>query len=274
MRDERRNDMRYNKRPLYDIEEILDNVTGREAAEYFGLDIVHRGAYDFIHCPGHFERLGKEDTRANNCILTEFGYHCFACEETVGVIRMIEEIEGCSKYDAICIAGDIAGGKELYQINDGDGFEQEIERKERLSSNDLKFIGLLQFKKRAYFPKQVITYDQAKEFQQTKGSCVTKHLINGENGDLDTEYLACSQEKHFGVNQLYHDDYEAYCILIRNKSLETAQKYQKMIQLWCTSNAYSQIMQKILPYNIQSVMNEFRHCINRAHQIYLRFQQE
>lgn len=60
------------------------------------------------------------------------------------------------------------------------------------------------------------------------------------------------------VNQLYHDDYEAYCILIRNKSLETAQKYQKMIQLWCTSNAYSQIMQKILPYNIQSVMNEFR----------------
>ena len=147
--------MRYNKRPLYDIEEILDNVTGREVAEYFGLDIVHRGAYDFIHCPGHFERLGKEDTRANNCILTEFGYHCFACEETVGVIRMIEEIEGCSKYDAICIAGDIAGGKELYQINDGDGSEQEIERKERLSSNDLKFIGLLQFKKRAYFPKQV-----------------------------------------------------------------------------------------------------------------------
>ena len=87
--------MRYNKRPLYDIEEILDNVTGREVAEYFGLDIVHRGAYDFIHCPGHFERLGKEDTRANNCILTEYGYHCFACEETVGVIRMIEEIEGC-----------------------------------------------------------------------------------------------------------------------------------------------------------------------------------
>ena len=76
MRDERRNNMRYNKRPLYDIEEILDNVTGREVAEYFGLDIVHRGAYDFIHCPGHFERLGKEDTRANNCILTEYGYHC------------------------------------------------------------------------------------------------------------------------------------------------------------------------------------------------------
>lgn len=52
MRDERRNNMRYNKRPLYDIEEILDNVTGKEvASKYFGLDIVHRGAYDFIHCP-------------------------------------------------------------------------------------------------------------------------------------------------------------------------------------------------------------------------------
>ena len=41
MRDERRNNMRYNKRPLYDIEVILDNVRGREVAEYCGLDIVH-----------------------------------------------------------------------------------------------------------------------------------------------------------------------------------------------------------------------------------------
>lgn len=81
---------------------------------------------------------------------------------------MIEEIEGCSKYDAICIAGDIAGGKELYQINDGDGFEQEIERKERLSSNDLKFIGLLQFKKELIFQNKSLHMIRQKNFNKQK----------------------------------------------------------------------------------------------------------
>lgn len=273
-RDERRRDMNYGrvKRPFYDIDEILDNITGRDVAEHFGLEIIHKGAYDFIHCPGHIDRLGKEDRKANNCVLLEHGYHCYACGETVGILRMIEEIEGCSKYDAIGIAGDIAGGRELYQTNDG--CSHETVKKERLCSNDLKFIGLLQFKKKPYFPENVTFDAQNEELRESKEVDIIKSYTNGENGDLDTEYLVCRRKKHLGLSQLYRDDYEAYCFLVRNKALETAKKYQKLIQLWCTSNPYSQMMQKVLPYNMQSVMNEFRHCINHAHQIYLRFQQE
>lgn len=278
MKDERRKHMRWKKqaeeRPLYDIEEIMDNISGRDVADYFGLEVTHKGAYDFIHCPGHFDRLGKEDVKANNCILTDHGYHCFACGESVGAIRMIEEIDGCSTYEAIGIAGDIAGGREIYQINQGVTDPGEIQKKERLSSSDLKFIGLLQFKNKSYFPKQQISYDEAKEMQGMQGTFVIKHIINGKNGDLDSEYLACSKEKHFGINQLYRDNYEAYCILIRNKALETSKKYYELLQAFCTVNRYQQMMQKVLHYNMQSLKNEYLQDYNRAHRIYLRFQNE
>ena len=81
---------------------------------------------------------------------------------------MIEEIEGCSKYDAICIAGDIAGGKELYQINDGDGFEQEIERKERLSSNDLNLLDCFNLKKELISQNKSLHMIRQKNFNKQK----------------------------------------------------------------------------------------------------------
>lgn len=265
------NNVRYVKRPYYDIDEILENVTGREVAEYFNLDIIRKGSNDYIHCPGHLERLGKEDYKAGNCVLTEHGYHCFACHETVGILRMIEEIEGCSKYEAIGIAGDIAGGRELYQISGEDIDSMDIQKKERLGSEDLKFIGLLKFKRRAYFPKQVITYEQTQTVDK-KMSNITKHYINGENGDLDTEYLLCERKKKFGINQLYQDDYDAYCILIRNKALETIRKYRELLEVFCKPSIYQSMLQQILPYNMQSLKNEYMLSLNHAYKIYLRFQ--
>ena len=65
--------------------------------EFLGIDHEIKGSYTYIKCPGHLKRVGKVDNNFGNCILTEKGYHCFACKggTTVGLIDMVQELQDC-----------------------------------------------------------------------------------------------------------------------------------------------------------------------------------
>lgn len=62
-----------------------------------------------IHCPGHLSRLGKADRRDSSCVLTEKGYHCFSCGESVDVFQMVQELTGWGFPDCVAYVAKQAG---------------------------------------------------------------------------------------------------------------------------------------------------------------------
>ena len=60
-----------------DIKRLMDEADARTVAEFLGMQIVKKGKYDFIQCPGHEKRLGKPDSHIGNAVLLKNGYKCF-----------------------------------------------------------------------------------------------------------------------------------------------------------------------------------------------------
>ena len=70
---------------------LLEEADAREVAEYIGMDVQKRGANYFVLCPGHSNRLGKEDSTIGNCVLYKNGYKCFACnpDKIIDIFQMV-----------------------------------------------------------------------------------------------------------------------------------------------------------------------------------------
>lgn len=117
------------KLDLRTLEEDADPV---EILNALGVKIYPRGNRNFICCPGHEFRLGRKDLNPTNAVLTERGYHCFACGVSVGIIDMVQEITGFSFKEAVNFIATINGGSDLYV--DGSLYTQRL----RLSEEELE----------------------------------------------------------------------------------------------------------------------------------------
>ena len=83
-------------------------INAIEVAKGLGMEMQWKGSRIFIRCPGHEKRLGHEDVRMTNCILSERGYYCFACGVFVPTMKMAEEVCG-SKEEARRRVAEITG---------------------------------------------------------------------------------------------------------------------------------------------------------------------
>lgn len=97
-----------------DVRKLMDAADAETVAEYMGMQVVHKGRYNYIKCPGHIHRLGKEDTHIGNAVLTRRGYRCYACGEFVPLPQMVMEYMQCSKADAYSIIAKAMGGEFLF----------------------------------------------------------------------------------------------------------------------------------------------------------------
>lgn len=120
---------------MLDKRSILEESTGMMVAQYFGLDIVSRGSRNYIKCPGHVDRLGREDKNIGNCVLTEKGYHCYSCNKSVDTIGMVREIANCEFADALKILADMCGGEKYFSV---DNNQQEID----VPFKNVSFLGM------------------------------------------------------------------------------------------------------------------------------------
>ena len=80
-----------------DIKRLMDEADARTVAEFLGMQIVKKGKYDFIQCPGHEKRLGKPDSHIGNAVLLKNGYKCFACNTFIPTAEMVMEYTGCNR---------------------------------------------------------------------------------------------------------------------------------------------------------------------------------
>lgn len=101
--------------PKLDLRTLEEDSDPLEIARALGVKIYPKGNRNFICCPGHKNRLGREDLNPTNAVLTEKGYHCFACGVSVGIIDMVREITGYSFKEAVNFLASFNGGAELYK---------------------------------------------------------------------------------------------------------------------------------------------------------------
>lgn len=284
------------ERPLYDIEAIKDSITAFDVADYFGLELFHKGKNTFIYCPGHFSRLGREDKHPNNCILYENGYYCYGCGEWVSMLDMIAELSECDKYCAIELAGDIAGGREHFIKKPGTGYRRKYDDRPFLKREDLHFIGLdlktaknyddintpngkvricySQKSKPRYLPVQQI---YKKNCQCQKNNYVFSRTIEPlHNEGVEAEYLLCKKHPFPNMNSLRNENYDLYKKMIQNKALETMRKYMLLIKKYVRDEEYfKQLFLDDLAIMDLIDQQDLYYCFYenalRAYQIYLDF---
>ena len=97
------------------LKELSKDTSPIEVCNALGVKIFPKGRQNFLCCPGHEKRLGKRDLNPTNAVLTDHGYHCFACGVSVSTADMITEITGCTLHEAFQLMADLNGGEELYR---------------------------------------------------------------------------------------------------------------------------------------------------------------
>lgn len=117
--------------------ETLSRSTEVEmVADYISLNIVKKGNYSYILCPGHLARIGKPDLNIGNAYLRTGGYFCHACGVFVCTHDMVMEVTDCS-YDE---AYEIMAHAMNYDLSD-ECQDENIPRL-RLTKEEANVIGL------------------------------------------------------------------------------------------------------------------------------------
>lgn len=119
-----------------DLKELSRDTDPIEVCNALGVRIYPKGRQNFICCPGHEKRLGKIDSNPTNAVLTNHGYHCFACGVSISTADMITEIAGCTLHEAFQFMTNLNGGMALYRMD-----EKRIIRL-RYSDEELKALKL------------------------------------------------------------------------------------------------------------------------------------
>lgn len=249
----------------YDQERLNEEANSQIIADYLGIESEIKGSRTWIKCPGHFARMGKEDRNFGNCVLTEHGYHCFACNKIIHQTQMVMEFADCDYNEALGIIGDALGGRENYLLS-GDVLKQHTIEK-ALSAEDLELIGLV--------PN--VSIDIVESLSNDKKQIVQDELIPvipSTGSQFDFELYCATTHKSYSIRLLKNEDPETYYRLIRQKAKESMDKYQKMIEICERSSEQSKILLPLCETNElnEEVLYDFKHLFmdmyNRCKEIY------
>lgn len=252
---------------IYDRERIIDDADSYSVARHIGMNIVTKGKYNFILCPGHNNNLGKSDQKFGSCVLTPKGYKCFACEKTVGLIDMTMEYTGCSYPDALATIGDANGGRENYIISKG-----TCEKPETLplSNDDLALIGLATKSEEKSTCNIVLVSDVKPTLR--KGQTLEKVLWFNDDNEPCVYYQVQEYQPNQSLLSLYRENREFYNSLVLNKAKDAMEHY---FRLSLSFNDHFEITPLIEDDNDctiiaihSSLKNDYDNKYNRAREIY------
>lgn len=205
------------KHYLIDKEELDEITSGMIVAKYLGMNIQKRGNYHFIKCPGHEARTGHPDKNATNCVLTKYGYHCFACNAKVDVYQMVQEVLKCSYYEALTVVADACGGVSLFEITNEkrEILKENMAVRKRMPSQEmLQMIGLGLNKKHTKIIKASYASKEECSFSPEK------EMI----GDV-VWYNDVQDHNEISLMLLAKEDPETFRWLIQNKCQDTMDQY-------------------------------------------------
>lgn len=199
----------------YDIEKITENANAYDVAVAIGMDVISKGGRNYIYCPGHIDRLGKMDNTPKNAILTNKGYHCFACGVTVNLFQMVQEYyknylgTELTFSEILEIVADTCGGREMYTLSKKDYSHSKKEFVETfiLSKEELSLIGIFPQIKNKNYLYSVPKYSEdliQKQYQEKR------YFLDKTTNDFDSEYIIYSTVP-YSIYSFYQES-EGECI--------------------------------------------------------------
>ena len=197
---------------FYNRREVLNAADSETVANALGIPVKQNGRLKQILCPGHLTYFGKPDMQYGNCVLTEKGYHCFACNRTVNMFDMVMEVKGCSFHDAIEFVAGLSG-KEFHNV-------QEY-RKPIFSKEELELIGITCFNKSYAIKKEVLKGEVE--------NIINKHDLHRFKLS-DNEYGLLEAEKvKYSLYELEMEDFDTFYEMLRGKMKEAVDKRNEII---------------------------------------------
>ena len=216
----------------FDVEKLTQDADPLLVAEQIGMETQQRGSRTSILCPSHM------DTKHGNCLITETGYHCFACGATGNVFNMVKEFLNVDFPTACSIIADICGGEEYY-AESGKSGKPTVKM---LTAEECKLIGLHNN------PVCILaaTTDDPLEYEKENFK-VEIDIDTAE--DPVQRYLVYSMDRN-PLLDLCRNDPEAYYELIRNRCENALQTYQHMLNYVmlaenCEDDYYAEVMRRI-----------------------------
>lgn len=203
-----------------DKQQLINEADPLTVAEYIGMNVVRKGSHNFISCPGHKARLGKEDRNISNAVLTDKGYHCFACHETVGLIDMVMEFLNCDFKTAIYLIAEACGGEDRF-VSDN---KKSKMRRITLSREDLELLGLAS---PDFSERHIVNASDTEPITEPHQYSV---MTNGE-------YIVYSKNSGWSLTKLAQKDCWAYKNLIARKAREAMEKYSVFLSEYCSRNS-------------------------------------
>lgn len=252
---------------FYDRERLLEEATSMMLIEFLGVDYETKGSYTYIKCPGHLKRMHKIDNNFGNCVLTEKGYHCFACNggTTVGLIDMVQELQECEYVEALEVIGDALGGRKNYRISGDEISTYEVNK--TLSKSDFELLGLA----------SSVTVDEIQFTSNDKKYIVENDCIPKAPPQIsDAEIYLAVTRKSYSLISLRNDSPEVYYSFIKQKAKEAMDKYQFMMDVVCErSSKESSILLPLCKTDSleDEVLYDYKHLFmdmyNRCKEIYM-----
>lgn len=238
---------------------LLNEADAYTVAQYLGMEIIDKGHYKFIHCPGHEKRMGTPDNVATNAVLTAKGYHCFTCKKTVGLIDMVMEYTGKPYQEALKIIADASGGTSLFIDNNNSAMPAKLP----LSYDELEIIGLLPATTNAVYVNKI-----KKGYQGSS--------VNIPSKNIDDDRLFYHLKAKLTLVDLYKENEALYNELICRKAEEAVHKYEKALKDF-SSRSSKRAGEAYNLLNINGVLSEedvfglsnaFRRRLDAARKIY------
>ena len=219
---------------FYNIDALMENSDPLTVALHIGMEVVSKGRYNYIQCPGHLDYLGKYDTKISNAILTSNGYHCFACNRSVNLIDMVKEyyknylnIE-LDFASTLSIIAETCGGKELYLLNKNDVVLDDITIQKNtfiLNKKELELIGI------STASNNIIALNSESVINRNSQKKYKKHYkYNDEKQDFDVEYIEYYNEPT-SIYTYYNEDKLSCIEMLLEKTTEKIKEIKSILNL-------------------------------------------
>lgn len=244
---------------MLDKEKVLNACTAEEVANLIGMETFRKGKNTYIYCPGHRNRLGKEDSKPTNAILTPHGYKCYACGCRVNTIDMVAEYTGMPFYEALKYVASLIGGEEYYQQ------DKEIKAKSSshipLSNSEYELLGI---------PTNACKYGRINHISPEKDdkmSYTYEYLLDEE------VYVSYDPTVTFSIRDLFLDDYPFYCLMIRNCAENRIQQIANKIKQCRNADFLLSIGIKTKEMQ-ERLIEQYKKMMKDVYHIYVRYCKE
>ena len=221
----------------YDSGRINEALDVDDVIEKLDLETQWRGSYRFIKCPEHKARTGFEDNNFGNCIVSERGYHCFACGAHGNLLNLIKNV--CNNTESDVLKDFQLDPEKFLKENDFSRFP--------ITHDELRIIGLSRYVEMEYpyeEDKFKVSYEENPnvsrkfaphmnyiypyEAKKDERNDFLESIENPENIVLENLYVLSKREK-IDLADLYNDKEEKADIInmIQNKIIEAYNRINK-----------------------------------------------